>query len=247
MNNLKQFKRIISISLLCFFVFTGLAVFGQQPWPDAGQQSADLVNTSNFFDLQLSNFDRYFFIRLGVNLLSMIILIRLIYYKVYGRGEFFFTFFMFNLVIFIITFLLHSNSGFSLGAAFGLFAIFSMLRYRSENITTRDMTYLFLAITIGLISSINMGTLFELVVINVIIILGAFLLEGNILIKPEFFKTVEYEKIELITPDKREELIEDLSTRTGLDVHKVHIKRINFLRDTAFITIYYYNDNNHET
>lgn len=246
MNNLKQFKHIITISLLCFFVFGGLAAFGQQPFIDASQHGSDIAKGSNFFDFQLSSFNLDFFIRLGVNILSMILLIRMIYFKVYGRGDFFFTFFMFNLVIFIITFLLNSNSGFSLGAAFGLFAIFSMLRYRSEDISTRDMTYLFLSITIGLISAINMGTLLELIVINVIIVLGAFLLEGNVLIKPEFFKTVEYEKIELITPDKRKELIEDLCVRTGLKVHKVYIKRIDFLRDTAVLKIYYYNDKNHE-
>lgn len=246
MNNLKPFKSILSVSLLCLFVFAGLSVFGQQPLTDLGQQGSVLANASHFFDFQLSSFNLGFFIRLGVNLLSMIILIRVIYFRVYGRGDFFFTFFMFNLVIFIITFLLNSNTGFSLGAAFGLFAIFSMLRYRTEDISTRDMTYLFLSITIGLISSINMGTLLELVVINLIIVLGAFLLEGNVLIKPEFFKTVEYEKIELITPDKRAELIEDLRARTGLKVHKVYIKRIDFLKDTALLKIYYYNDKNHE-
>ncbi len=246
MNKLKPYKNIISLSLLCFFAFAGLTVFGQQPVNELGQQGSDLMSSINFFDFQLSNFNRDFFIRLGVNLLSMIILIRGIYFRVYGRGDFFFTFFMFNLVIFIITFLLNSNSGFSLGAAFGLFAIFSMLRYRTEDISTRDMTYLFLSITVGLISSINMGTLLELVVINLIIVLGAYLLEGNVLIKPEFFKTVEYEKIELITPDKREELIEDLRARTGLKVHKVYIKRIDFLRDTALLKIYYYSDKNHE-
>lgn len=91
-----------------------------------------------------------------------------------------------------------------------------------------------------------MGTLLELGVINLIIVLGAFLLEGNVLIKPEFSKTVEYEKIELIVPDKQEELIADLRARTGLKVHKVYIKRIDFLRDTALVKIYYYNDKNHE-
>lgn len=246
MKKLKMNKYFKPFCLVFLLVFIAIAGFAQIPMPDLSAQASDLAANRHFFDFQLSNFNRDFFIRLGVNILSMIVLIRFIYYKVYGRGDFFFTFFMFNLVIFIITFLLNSNSGFSLGAAFGLFAIFSMLRYRTEDISTRDMTYLFLSITIGLISSINMGTLLELVVINVIIVLGAFLLEGNVLIKPEFFKTVEYERIELITPDKRQELMEDLTLRTGLKVHKVYIKRIDFLRDTVQLKIYYYNDKNHE-
>lgn len=240
MNNLKPFKFIIG--LLCLFITTSLSTFGQYPMEELSQESLNLINQNDFFHFKLTNFDLYFFMRLAVNLTAMIALIRLIYYKAYGRGDFFFTFFMFNLVIFIITFLLNSNTGFSIGAAFGLFAIFSMLRYRTENISTRDMTYLFLSITIGLISAINTGTLLELGLINFVIVFGTFLLEGNVFIKPEFSKTVEYEVIELITPDKHDELIADLNLRTGLKVHKVNIKKINFLKDTAMIKIYYYND-----
>lgn len=240
MINLKPFK--IIFGLLCLFTLTSLSAFGQNPLRDLSQESLNLMSQNDFFDFKLSNFDLYFFLRLAVNLIAMIALIRLIYYKAYGRGDFFFTFFMFNLVIFIITFLLNSNTGFSIGAAFGLFAIFSMLRYRTESISTRDMTYLFLSITIGLISAINTGTLLELGLINFVIVFGTFLLEGNVFIKPEFSKTVEYEVIELITPDKHEELIADLNQRTGLKVHKVNIKKINFLKDTAMIKIYYYKD-----
>ncbi|MCH2213618.1 MAG: DUF4956 domain-containing protein [Flavobacteriales bacterium] len=192
-----------------------------------------------FFDFSITQFDSVFFVRLIIDLISMVVLLRLVYYRVTGRHDFFLTFFMFNLVIFIITILLNSSSGFSIGAAFGLFAIFAMLRYRTEDISTRDMTYLFLSITIGLISSINQGTALEIVLINAVILLVAFLIEGNVLIKQEFIKTIEYEKIDLIKPDRREELIADLKDRTGLDIHKVYIKRIDFLRDTAIIKMHY--------
>jgi len=201
---------------------------------------------AEFFSFKLDRFTPAFFVRMAIDLVSMIVLIRLIYYKVYARRDYFFTFFMFNLVIFIITSLLNSNSGFSIGAAFGLFAIFAMLRYRTEDISARDMTYLFMSITIGLISSINMGTAFEIVIINAIIILTAYLIEGNILFKPEFVKVVEYEKIELIRPENNAELLSDLKTRTGLNVHKVYIKRIDFLRDTALLKIYYHNPKNRD-
>lgn len=195
---------------------------------------------SDFFALKIDRFNLDFFVRLAIDVVSMIILIRLIYYKVYGRRDFFFTFFMFNVIIFIITVLLNSNAGFSLGAAFGLFAIFAMLRYRTEDISTRDMTYLFMSITIGLISSINMGTMIEIVIINAIILLTAFLIEGNVFAKPEFVKTIQYEKIEMVTPENETGLLEDLRQRTGLKIHKVHVKRIDFLRDTAEIKVYYH-------
>lgn len=247
---MKIFKNIkpsnYIIPLLCLFTFISFTVFGQNPFEELNNQNFLLDGDEEFYDFKLINFDDDFFLRLVVNVIAMIILVRFIYYKVYGRGDFFFTFFMFNLVIFIITFLLNSNTGFSIGAAFGLFAIFSMLRYRTENISTRDMTYLFLSITIGLISAINTGTLIELVLINIVMVFGTFLLEGNVLIKPEFSKTVEYDKIDLITPDKLEELKEDLSTRTGLKIHKVNIRKINFIRKSVSLRIYYYNEKNNK-
>jgi hypothetical protein len=198
---------------------------------------------AEFFAWSITQFDSIFFVRLAIDLLSMIVLLRLIYYRVTGRHDFFLTFFMFNLVIFIITILLNSNTGFSIGAAFGLFAIFAMLRYRTEDISTKDMTYLFLSITIGLISSINQGTALEIVLINAVILLVAFLIEGNVLIKQEYIKNIEYENIELIKPERHGELMEDLKKRTGLDIHKVYIKRIDFLRDTAMIKVHYRSEN----
>jgi len=227
------FRTILPLILLCipslmmgqFFPTEAVVVEPKEP--------------AEFFAWTITQFDSIFFVRLAINLLSMIILLRLIYYRVTGRHDFFLTFFMFNLVIFIITILLNTNSGFSIGAAFGLFAIFAMLRYRTEDISVKDMTYLFLSITIGLISSINQGTAVEIVLINAVILLVAFLIEGGVLIKQEFIKTIEYENIELIKPERHDELMADLKNRTGLDIHKVYIKRIDFLRDTALIKVHY--------
>jgi hypothetical protein len=193
----------------------------------------------DFFAMASGQFTAYFFIRLAVDLVSMIVLIRMIYYPVYRKNDYFFTFFMFNITIFIITHLLNSETGFSMGAAFGLFAIFSMLRYRTEDITARDMTYLFAVITLGLISSVNQGNLLELVLINLLILGVAFLLDGGILIKTERMQLVQYEKIELIRPENRDELLQDLRERTGLNIQKISIDRIDFLRDTALIRVYY--------
>ncbi len=201
---------------------------------------------AEFFTFSLERFDITFFTRLLVNLLSMIILVRFIYYPVYKKRDYFFTFFMFNVTIFVITFLLNTKSSFSTGAAFGLFAVFSLLRYRTEDISARDMTYLFTVIALGLISSVNKGNVLEIVIVNSTIILAAFLLDGNVLMKTEFVKSVQYENIELIKPDNHTALIEDLKKRTGLNIHKVSIGRVDFLRDTAVVKIYYYENRNQD-
>lgn len=187
-----------------------------------------------------------FFMRLLIDLICMIVLIRMIYLPVYKRRDHLFTFFMFNITIFIITNILSVKSGISTGAAFGMFAVFSLLRYRTEDISARDMTYLFMVIALGLISSINKGDILETAVINLIILLAAFLLDGNILVKTEFVKTVQYENIELIKPERYQELLDDLSARTGVPVHKASIGKIDFLRDTATIKIYYHENKNQE-
>jgi hypothetical protein len=184
--------------------------------------------------------------RLLVDLLSIILLVRLIYYPVYRKRDHFFTFFMFNLTIFIITYLLNTKSGFSTGAAFGLFAVFSLLRYRTEDISARDMTYLFIVIALGLISSVNKGNILEIVIINAVILLAAWALDGGLLMKTEFVKTVQYENIELIRPENHEQLMEDLRKRTGLNIHKVSVGRVDFLRDTATLKIYYYENKYHD-
>jgi len=180
-----------------------------------------------------------FFIRLGINFASVFILIRFIYYPIYKNREYFFTFFIFNLVIFLITFLLNKVE-ISMGAAFGLFAVFSMLRYRTEGISMKDMTYLFLVIAMGLITAVSKGNLDELSLLNSIIIAFTYLLESNLLLKKESSKVIQYENIEMIKPEFRAELIKDLEVRTGIKINRISISKLDFLRDTALITIHYY-------
>ena len=180
-----------------------------------------------------------FFSRLLIDILSVIVLIRFIYFPIYKNREFFFTFFIFNLIIFLITFLLNKVE-MSMGAAFGLFAVFSMLRYRTEGISMKDMTYLFVVIAMGLITAVSKGNWDELSLLNIIIIAITYLLESNILIKKEAAKNIQYENIEMIKPEKREELIADLENRTGIKINRISINKVDFLKDTAVIRIYYY-------
>lgn len=193
------------------------------------------VDSFELFDKLSSKF----FIRLFIDLASVFILIRLIFYKNYKKADQYLTFFAFNLVIFLITYLLNKVE-MSMGAAFGLFAVFSMLRYRTESISTKDMTYLFLVIAIGLLSAISKGGWDELVLLNGIILLLTFLLESGWLIKKEFTKMIHYDKIALIIPEKRAELLEDLKKRTGFNVHRVEIQEIDFLKDATRMVVYYY-------
>jgi hypothetical protein len=185
-------------------------------------------------------------VRLLIDLATMFILIRLIYYPLYKQSEFFFMFVIFNIIIFFISFLLNKVE-LSMGAAFGLFAVFSMLRYRTESISIKDMTYLFLCIAIGLVTAVtkikdtpdSQEYLF-LGGLNAAILLITYVLESNNIIKKETTKLIMYENIELIQSHRREELLADLKSRTGLNVHRISIQRINFLKDSALIKVYYY-------
>jgi hypothetical protein len=181
-----------------------------------------------------------------IDLATMFVLIRLIYFPLYKQSEFFFMFVIFNIIIFFISFLLNKVE-LSMGAAFGLFAVFSMLRYRTESISIKDMTYLFLCIAVGLVTAVtkikdtpDAQEYLFLAGLNAGILLITYFLESNKIIRKETTKLVMYENIELIQSHRRDELIADLKTRTGLNVHRIAIQRINFLKDSALIKIYYY-------
>ena len=184
--------------------------------------------------------------RLVIDLLSVFILVRFVYFPIYKHRELFFTFFIFNLIIFLICFLLNKVE-LSMGAAFGLFAVFSMLRYRTEDISIKDMTYLFLVIAMGLIAAVtkikDTNDTYEYIflgIVNAIIILITYLLESNVLMKKEFVKIINYENINLVQSNREAELIADISLRTGINVHRISVQKIDFLKDTALIKIYYY-------
>lgn len=197
----------------------------------------DAMNQFELFD-KLS--DKFFW-RLLVDVLSMLVLVRFIYFRIYKKKDYLFTFFLFNIIIFIITYLLNKVD-MSMGAAFGLFAVFSMLRYRTEGISTKDMTYLFIVISIGLICAVSKATYFELIIINSILIGFTYALDGNWLVRNEMTKTIQYENIELIKPEHHEALVNDLKNRTGLDIHRVTVTKIDFLKDVAIVIIYFYED-----
>ena len=176
----------------------------------------------------------------GTNFLVLFIIVRLIYVPINKNREFIFTYFIFNVVIFFLCSVM-STSNLKEGFAFGLFAVLSLLRYRTESIPTKEMTYLFISISIAVINALlnKKISMVEVVFCNGVIISAVFILEKMWSKTREHTQMLVYEKIELIKPDKRVELIADLKERTGLKINHIEIVKINLLTDSAIIKILY--------
>jgi hypothetical protein len=168
------------------------------------------------------------------------IIIVLFYYKKTQRRDFLFTFFMVSTTIFMMVFLL-DNIKIQVGFALGLFAIFGILRYRTDTLPVREMTYLFSIIGISVINALcnHKVSIVELVATNVIFIVMFWVLEYARFIKHTQSKTIVYEKIELIKPSLKEAMLSDLKERTGLQIISFEVGQIDFLKDTAVVKIYY--------
>tara|TARA_B100001540_G_C15624053_1_gene558968 strand:+ start:164 stop:808 length:645 start_codon:yes stop_codon:yes gene_type:complete len=175
------------------------------------------------------------------NLLMITIIVRYIYYPVTKNKDYLFTYFLISLTVFLLCILLDSVK-LQLGFALGLFAIFGIIRYRTDPIAIKEMTYLFLVIGISVINALSNKKISysELIFANFLIIFITYGMERLWLLKHQSRKNITYEKIELIVPEKRDELIADLKERLGIDVIRVEIRRIDFLRDTANLRIFYY-------
>lgn len=206
------------------------------------QQAANPALLDSLKNMALFSLD--LLLRFGVDALAVGILIRVIYYRIYKKSALFLTFFAFNLTIFLVTYMLHQVQ-MSMGAAFGLFAVFSMLRYRTEGISIKDMTYLFVVISIGLISAISevgtsTGGWAGAALLNTLIVGAVYVLESDWFVRREFSKTIYYDRTDLLRPEHAPDLLDDLRTRTGLLVYRVEVKDIDFRKDSAQLTVYYH-------
>lgn len=183
-------------------------------------------------------------IRFGFNMLVCWIIIRYFYYRKSGRRDFLFTFTLFAVTIFLLIFLLDSVK-LQIGMALGLFAIFGIIRYRTEQVSIREMTYLFVIIGISVINGLAMTiSIVELLVANTLFVGAIALMESRRFVKHTATKAILYEKIDLVKPGKYKELKADLEERTGLEILRVEVGHIDFLRDVAFIKIFYRPENN---
>ena len=170
-----------------------------------------------------------------INLLFVGIVVRCFYYPKCKRGEFFFTFILIAISIFLLIYLL-GGVKLKTGFALGLFAIFSIIRYRTEQVAIREMTYLFIIIAMSAINGLVMEELSysEMITANLLFIASIWFCESHL-----SYKVIKYDNVSLITPDKEAELIEDLKKRTGLQIVKVEVGGIDFLKDAAIVKMYY--------
>tara|TARA_B100000242_G_scaffold84009_1_gene56051 strand:- start:429 stop:1019 length:591 start_codon:yes stop_codon:yes gene_type:complete len=183
-------------------------------------------------------------LRFSFNLLVAFIIIKLIYHRDYKGNDFVFTYFMFNTLIFFFAFIL-GNLDINMAFGFGLFAVFAILRYRTDPIPIKEMTYLFIVITIGVINALsaNQVVFTELLFANFSIVLLTFLLErhwvNNLPDDGLSTKTIVYNDMEMIKPENHQKLINDLAQKTGLSVISIKVGRINFIENHANIKLYY--------
>ena len=182
-------------------------------------------------------------VKTAFNLIIITVIIRYIYYHVTKNKDYLFTYFLISMTVFLLCVLL-DNVKLQLGFALGLFAIFGIIRYRTDPIAIKEMTYLFLVIGISVVNALSNKKIShaELLFANFMIVFITYGMERIWLLRHETRKNITYEKIDLIVPERREELIADLKSRTGIDVIRVEIRRIDFLRDTANLRIFYYEE-----
>ncbi|MCX6259563.1 MAG: DUF4956 domain-containing protein [Bacteroidia bacterium] len=185
-----------------------------------------------------------FVLRFFLNTIVIIILVRWLYYSKTRRKDYLFTYILISSIVFLLCFLL-ANVKLQIGFALGMFAIFGIIRYRTDALPIKEMTYLFLIIGVSVINALTNAetSLVDLLFSNFVIIFITFGLEKLWLIKHESSKLIIYEKINLIREDKYDELVKDLQERTGIKkINRVEVGKINFLRDICDLTIYYYSD-----
>lgn len=198
----------------------------------------EIIDVPDFFEL-ISRF--------ALNTVVILLLVRWLYYTIARRKDYLFSYILIGTVIFLLCFLLE-NVKLEMGFALGLFAVFGIIRYRTQQMPIKEMTYLFLVIGISVVNALanKKVSYAELLFTNLAIVLVTYGLEKIWLLRHESSKTINYEKIDLIKPENRALLVADLQERTGIHIiNRVEVGRIDFLRDTAKVKIFYYYDETH--
>lgn len=196
--------------------------------------------------MNITWFDSDFYtliLRLSINLLFLIVVIRYLYYPKTKRKDYLFTYFLIGFMTFFLCFGL-KKLDIDTGMGLGLFAIFGIIRYRTNTIEIKEMTYLFIVIGLSVINSLasNKISIAELIFINVSACLLTYLIEYVFLLRNESRKIILFEQIDLIKSLNKAELKLNLEERTGLKINRIEIGKINYLNDTADIKIFYFED-----
>lgn len=200
-----------------------------------------IINISDFLELLL---------RFALNTSMVYLVVHVLYAKNSQRKDFYFSYLAIGVIVFLLCFLLN-NVKLELGFALGLFAIFGIIRYRTDTIPIKEMTYLFIVIGVSVVNALanKKVSYVELMFTNAAIFFGLWWLEHRLMLKQEGSVKLVYEQIENIHADNEESLMADLKSRTGINISRYEIKKIDFLRDTAEITLYYHmkNSNRHNS
>ena len=204
--------------------------FGYQVSQGASFLGVPLMETQSLLHLLM---------RFAFNLLVSWVIVHFFYYRKSRRRDYYFTFMLFSSAMFLLLFLME-NVKLQIGFTLGLFAIFGMIRYRTETVPIREMTYLFIIIALSVINGIALNVSYaELVLANLLIIGLIWITERARFIGQTSTKLVLYDRIELIVPERRAELIADLEKRLGFKVEDVEIGHVDFLKDAAYIKVSY--------
>lgn len=201
----------------------------------------DITQQTSFLGVPLfeSQSLLHLLLRFAVNLLVSWIIVQFFYYKKSRRRDYYFTFLLFSAAMFLLIFLME-NVKLQIGFTLGLFAIFGMIRYRTETVPIREMTYLFVIIAMSVINGLSLNISYaELGLANALIIGLIWVTETERVLKHTSAKLVLYDRIELIVPERRAELTADLEKRLGFKIDKLEVGHVDFLRDAAFIKVYY--------
>jgi hypothetical protein len=189
-------------------------------------------------------------IRFVINAIVVTVIARKFYFPRSHRRDYMFIFILMSISIFLLVSLMEGG-GMELGAAMGLFAIFGIMRFRTEAVPIREMTYLFMLIAVSVVNAVARGDyhpkadywdgvgIVTIVFVNIVFIVLAWLFENSKMISDECSKIILYDNVKLITPDKREELIADLEKRVGVKITRIEIGTLDFLKDSAMIRIFY--------
>lgn len=203
----------------------------------------------NIFDITFSSNFPQMIVRFVILMIVTWVIVDRLYFRKSHRRDFYFSFMLMSVAIFFLVYFMifvleDLKAKTSIGIGIGLFGIFSIMRYRTDAMPVREMTYMFVIIALSVVNAIaNSVTIIELLASNAIVILCIWVCEARL--KQEPAKLVQYDRIDLITPEHHDELLSDLRQRLGLDILRVEVGSVDFLRDMAMLKVYYATDRSH--
>ena len=201
----------------------------------------DITSKISFLGVPLCDTQNliHLLMRFAFNLLVSWLIVRFCYYRKSGRRDYVLTFMLFSSAMFLLIFLME-NVKLQIGLTLGLFAIFGVIRYRTETVPVREMTYLFIIIATAVINGLALNISYaELVAADALVVALLWIMEGRLLLRHTSAKLVLYERIDLIVPERRAEMVADLERRLGIRIDRAEVGHVDFLRDVAFVKVYY--------